>query len=90
MSTGNVEGTVIDLSNSSPIPTAEVQLKGDERSEEKQVDEEGRLRFTDLPLGEYVLEIAAEGFESGIFGPFPVLAGETTRMPTGLQPQSEE
>jgi len=90
MSTGNVEGRVIDISNNSPIPGAEVELKGDERSEEKQVDDEGRFRFTDLPIGEYVLEIAADGFESGLFGPFPVMENDTTRIPASLQPQSEE
>ncbi|HMB54731.1 MAG TPA: carboxypeptidase-like regulatory domain-containing protein [Thermoanaerobaculia bacterium] len=90
MSTGNVEGRVTDLSNNSPIPGAEVEVKGDEKSEEKQVDEEGYFRFTDLPPGEYVLEVAAEGFESGFFGPFPVLADDTTRLPVALAPDSEE
>lgn len=65
MSTGTVEGRVIDLSNNGPIPGAEVEIKGDEKSEEKQVDEEGYFRFADLPTGEYVLEVAAEGFKSG-------------------------
>lgn len=90
MSTGTVEGRVIDLSNNGPIPGAEVEIKGDEKSEEKQVDEEGYFRFADLPTGEYVLEVAAEGFKSGLFGPFPVLAGDTTRMPVALAPDSEE
>ena len=62
---GGVRGVVHDPQHR-PIPGAQVQLKSatSDWSQQTQTNQDGEFAFATLPLGDYIVNITASGFES--------------------------
>jgi hypothetical protein len=83
---GQIEGTITDAAGAA-VPGAKVKVRntatGLEREAESNAD--GLYRFAVLPLGGYIVEVAASGFAPAQFSGITLSAGEVRTINAQLQ-----
>jgi TonB family protein len=83
---GVLTGRILDGSEA-PVSGARIFLDagGDEETRETRTGDDGSFTFTDLPPGDYLLSVAADGFETPDDSTETVRAGEATEVTLRLE-----
>ena len=84
MPRGSIKGRVIDRYYGNPASYAVVRIMEDTKVASVVADAEGYFTIPDVIIGDYTLDIRAEGFEQGKF-PVTVMANEQTEIEVGLK-----
>ena len=75
--TGDIEATVYEPDTDIPLVGAEVRIV--ETDQSKKTGEEGTFRFTEIPVGKYILSISRPTHDTPIEIPIEIRTGEVLR-----------
>ncbi len=75
---GSINGAVVDASQAWPFPALTLALTNTQTGDSRQLvsSEQGFFNFTDVPRGEYIIKLNAQGFRELIIGPVLLTVGQ--------------
>lgn len=83
--TGTLQGQVTDAVSGSPIPGAQVCVQG--TSQCATADTNGNYEIADVPAGDQVLNVTADGYIAVNDQAVTITAGEPTTQPVAMSPE---
>jgi outer membrane receptor protein involved in Fe transport len=83
--TGTINGIVVDESNGSSLPGANIIIK--ELNKSVSSDSDGKFIFRNIPVGVYELKLVYIGYQSKLVSEVNVVLNETTVLNIALDPQ---